>query len=96
MVLTRSTQVIFPFHPIAIYTNAALLKYLLDPLFINQEAGNWPNKYAIHDIGAAFPNATGTFEYYPRLLKYPGWLTRNYQATQMAKPKTCLSKNAET
>jgi hypothetical protein len=53
--------VIFPFHPIAIYTNASLLKYLLDPLFINQEAGNWPNKYAIHDIGAAFPNATGTF-----------------------------------
>lgn len=50
---------IFPFHPIAIYTNAALLKYLLDPLFINQEAGNWPNSYAIHDIGAAFPNATG-------------------------------------
>jgi len=55
------TKVIFPFHPIAIYTNASLLKYLLDPLFINQEAGNWPNKYAIHDIGAAFPNATGTF-----------------------------------
>jgi len=54
--------VIFPFHPIAIYTNATLLKYLLDPLFINQEAGNWPNKYAIHDIGAAFPNATGTSE----------------------------------
>jgi hypothetical protein len=54
-------KVIFPFHPIAIYTNASLLRYLLDPLFINQEAGNWPNKYAIHDIGAAFPNATGTF-----------------------------------
>jgi hypothetical protein len=55
--------VIFPFHPIAIYTNASLLKYLLDPLFINQEAGNWPNKYAIHDIGAAFPNATGTLNH---------------------------------
>jgi len=58
--LTQSTIVIFPFHPIAIYTNASLLKYLLDPLFINQEAGNWPKKYSIHDIGAAFPNATGT------------------------------------
>lgn len=58
-----ASTVIFPFHPIAIYTNASLLKYLLDPLFINQEAGNWPNSYAIHDIGAAFPNATGTFEH---------------------------------
>ena len=55
----NTVDVIFPFHPIAIYTNATLLKYLLDPLFINQEAGNWPNKYSIHDIGSNFPNATG-------------------------------------
>ena len=31
---------------------------MLDPLFINQEAGYWPYKFAIHDLGA-FPNATG-------------------------------------
>jgi hypothetical protein len=36
-----------------------LLKYLLDPLYINQEVGHWPHMYAIHDMGAAFPNATG-------------------------------------
>ncbi|KAF2212262.1 hypothetical protein CERZMDRAFT_112001 [Cercospora zeae-maydis SCOH1-5] len=55
----NTVDVIFPFHPIAIYTNATLLKYLLDPLFINQEAGNWPKAYSIHDIGSSFPNATG-------------------------------------
>lgn len=55
----NTVDVIFPFHPIAIYTNATLLKYLLDPLFINQEAGNWPQMYSIHDIGSNFPNATG-------------------------------------
>ncbi|PPJ58961.1 hypothetical protein CBER1_04118 [Cercospora berteroae] len=56
---TNTVDVIFPFHPIALYTNATLLKWLLDPLFINQEAGNWPKKYSIHDIGSNFPNATG-------------------------------------
>lgn len=55
----NTVDVIFPFHPIAMYTNVTLLKWLLDPLFINQEAGNWPNSYAIHDIGSNFPNATG-------------------------------------
>jgi hypothetical protein len=55
----NTVDVIFPFHPFAIYTNATILKYLLDPLFINQEAGNWPYQFSIHDIGSAFPNATG-------------------------------------
>jgi hypothetical protein len=65
--------VIYPFHPIAIYTNPVLLKYLLDPIFINQESGNWPNSYAIHDIGASFPNATGMFYNRPIVQKciYP-------------------------
>lgn len=53
--------VIFPFHPISIYLNPNLLKYLLDPLYINQESGNWPKTYTIHDIGSSFPNATGQF-----------------------------------
>jgi hypothetical protein len=55
----NTVDVIFPFHPIAIYLNATILKYLLDPLFINQEAGYWPQAYSIHDIGSSFPNATG-------------------------------------
>ncbi|KAJ8611770.1 hypothetical protein MRB53_037777 [Persea americana] len=31
----------------------------MDPIYINQESGNWPNKFAIHDLGTHFPNATG-------------------------------------
>ena len=55
----QTVDVIFPFHPIIIYTNATLLRYILDPLFINQEAGYWPYQFSIHDLGSAFPNATG-------------------------------------
>ena len=55
----QTVDVIFPFHPILIYTNPELLKLLLDPLFINQETGQWPNTYSIHDLGAHYPNATG-------------------------------------
>ena len=55
----QTVDLIFPFHPIAIYANATILKYMLDPLFINQEAGYWPYQFSIHDLGSAFPNATG-------------------------------------
>ena len=54
----QTVDVIFPFHPIAVYMNATILKYMLDPLFINQEAGYWPYAFSIHDLGY-FPNATG-------------------------------------
>ncbi|KAH9841230.1 DUF1793-domain-containing protein [Teratosphaeria destructans] len=55
----QTVDVIFPFHPIAIYLNPTLLSWMLNPLFINQEAGYWPYMYSIHDLGANFPNATG-------------------------------------
>ena len=55
----NTVDVIFPFHPIALYLNPDILRYLLDPLFINQENEHWPFQFAIHDIGARFPNATG-------------------------------------
>ncbi|KAL3422238.1 glutaminase a [Phlyctema vagabunda] len=55
----QTVDVIFPFHPVLLYTNPELLKLLLDPLFENQEAGLYPNKYSIHDLGTLFPNATG-------------------------------------
>jgi hypothetical protein len=35
------------------------LGLLLEPLFINQEAGNWPYAFSIHDLGNHYPNATG-------------------------------------
>ncbi|KAK4547118.1 hypothetical protein LTR36_001339 [Oleoguttula mirabilis] len=55
----QTVDVMFPFHPIAVYLNATILRYMLDPLFINQEAGNWPYQFSIHDLGSSFPNATG-------------------------------------
>lgn len=55
----QTVDVSFPFHPILIYTNPTLLRYLLDPLFINQEAGQYPNMYSMHDLGSHYPNATG-------------------------------------
>lgn len=56
---TQTVDVIFPASPIFYYTNPELMKLLLDPHFENQESGHYPNKYAIHDLGTHYPNATG-------------------------------------
>jgi len=40
------------------YLNATLGRYLLDPLFENQESGAYPNAFAEHDLGT-FPVAKG-------------------------------------
>jgi hypothetical protein len=45
--------------PIFLYLEPEYLGMLLEPLFIHQEAGLYPNKYSIHDLGSSFPNATG-------------------------------------
>lgn len=55
---TNTVDVIFPLHPALLYTNPELLKLVLAPLFENQESGNYPNTYAMHDLGQ-FPNAIG-------------------------------------
>ncbi len=55
----QTVDIIFPSFPIWIYTNPTLLKLLLDPLFINQESGQYPNQYSMHDLGSHYPNATG-------------------------------------
>ncbi|KAL1842223.1 hypothetical protein VTJ49DRAFT_5835 [Mycothermus thermophilus] len=54
----QTVDVIFPAYPIFMYLNATLAKYLLDPLFENQESGAYPNAYAEHDLGT-FPVAKG-------------------------------------
>jgi hypothetical protein len=56
---TQTVDVIFPASPIFYYTNPELVKLMLDPHFENQENGQYPNKYAIHDLGTHYPNATG-------------------------------------
>lgn len=54
----QTVDVIFPSMPLILYSNPKLLAYMMDPLFINQENGHYPNKYAIHDLGT-FPVAKG-------------------------------------
>ena len=54
----QTVDVIFPAYPIFMYLNATLSRYLLDPLFENQESGAYPNTYAEHDLGT-FPVAKG-------------------------------------
>lgn len=54
----QTVDVIFPAYPIVLYLNPALGRYLLDPLFENQESGAYPNAYAEHDLGT-FPVAKG-------------------------------------
>lgn len=56
---TQTVDVIYPASPIFYYTNPELMKLMLDPHFENQESGHYPNKYAIHDLGTHYPNATG-------------------------------------
>jgi hypothetical protein len=55
----QTVDVIFPFHPILIYLQPTLVKLMLDPLFENQESGQYPNMYSMHDLGSGYPNATG-------------------------------------
>ncbi|KAE8334213.1 hypothetical protein BDV24DRAFT_156993 [Aspergillus arachidicola] len=56
---TNTVDVVFPAHPIFLYMNPELLKLLLKPIFEIQENGKYPNTFAMHDIGAHYPNATG-------------------------------------
>ncbi|KUJ19273.1 DUF1793-domain-containing protein [Mollisia scopiformis] len=65
----QTVDVLFPAMPIFLYSNPILVKYLLDPLFENQEAGNFPQTYSMHDLGPNYPRAighpTGDGEYMP-------------------------------
>ena len=54
-----TVDVIFPAFPVFLYDNPEFVKLMLKPLFENQEAGFYPNKWAMHDLGGRYPNATG-------------------------------------
>lgn len=56
---TQTIDVIFPAFPFFLYTNPRWLAYLLEPLIEHMLSGQYPNKYAMHDIGSRYPNATG-------------------------------------
>ena len=55
----QTIDVIFPAYPFFLYTNPRWLAYLLEPILEHTLSGQYPNKYALHDLGAHFPNATG-------------------------------------
>ncbi|KAG8534069.1 uncharacterized protein KY384_000912 [Bacidia gigantensis] len=55
----QTIDVIFPAFPFFLYTNPRWLAYLLAPILEHTLSGQYPNKYALHDLGAHFPNATG-------------------------------------
>lgn len=55
----NTVDVIYPAYPIFLYANPEFLKLVMNPLWENQEAGKYPNTYAMHDIGSRYPNATG-------------------------------------
>ena len=55
----QTVDVMFPAFPVFLYDNPELIKLLVNPLYENQEAGYYPNSWAIHDLGGSYPNATG-------------------------------------
>ena len=55
----QTIDVIFPSFPFFLYTNPRWLANILEPLIEHMLSGQYPNKYAMHDLGAHFPNATG-------------------------------------
>ncbi|KAJ7590931.1 DUF1793-domain-containing protein [Mycena floridula] len=56
---TNTVDVIFPTWPLLVYTNPVLGKYLLDGLLQYQQTGQYPNKFAAHDLGSTYPKAIG-------------------------------------
>lgn len=55
----QTIDVIYPSFPFFLYTNPRWLAYLLEPLIEHMLSGQYPNRYAMHDLGAHFPNITG-------------------------------------
>jgi hypothetical protein len=41
------------------YLNIDYLRLLLEPLFFQMEEGVWTQPFAMHDIGAPYPNGLG-------------------------------------
>jgi hypothetical protein len=54
----QTIDVIFPAFPFFLYTQPKWLAYLLEPLIEHMLSGQYPNTYAMHDLGV-FPTADG-------------------------------------
>jgi hypothetical protein len=56
-----TVDVTYPAFPAYLYLSPAYLRLLLEPVLDYAEHGGWPaaNKFAEHDLGSSYPNATG-------------------------------------
>jgi hypothetical protein len=54
-----TVDVLFPASPVWIYADPGYLALLIEPLLSYAESGNWPETFAPHDLGSAYPVAGG-------------------------------------
>jgi hypothetical protein len=54
-----TVDVVYPASPAWIYADPAYLRLLLEPLLAYAETGGWPKTFAEHDLGSAYPVASG-------------------------------------
>lgn len=55
----NTIDVIYPMAPILYLMAPDYLQHLLEPVMRYLATGAWPHNYTVHDIGSAYPNATG-------------------------------------
>jgi Domain of unknown function (DUF5127)/Domain of unknown function (DUF4965)/Domain of unknown function (DUF1793)/Domain of unknown function (DUF4964) len=54
-----TVDVLFPASPVWVYADPGYLALLLAPLLSYAESGKWPEQFAPHDLGSAYPVAGG-------------------------------------
>jgi Domain of unknown function (DUF5127)/Domain of unknown function (DUF4965)/Domain of unknown function (DUF1793)/Domain of unknown function (DUF4964)/TAT (twin-arginine translocation) pathway signal sequence len=54
-----TVDVLYPASPVWLYTDPSYLALLLEPLLSYAESGKWPQPFSPHDLGSAYPNASG-------------------------------------
>lgn len=54
-----TVDVVYPASPAWLYADPDYLGMLLEPLLAYAETGGWPESYAEHDLGSAYPDAAG-------------------------------------
>ncbi|MBV9452435.1 MAG: DUF5127 domain-containing protein [Streptosporangiaceae bacterium] len=54
-----TVDVMYPASPAWVYADPAYLGLLLEPLLAYAETGGWPKTFAEHDLGSAYPVASG-------------------------------------
>jgi len=55
----QTVDVVYPAMPAFLYVSPLLVRLLVTPVLEYVESGNWPLPFAPHDLGAAYPNASG-------------------------------------